>query len=125
MPQVGWPNCGEIDIVEHVGRRGAVVDGVAHGPGYSGANGVLGRTPPLDLADFHVFAVDWDHDSIVWSVDGREFHRLQSDQVASWPFDQPFFLILNVAVGGTLGGDPGPLDAQPQQLVVDYVRVYA
>jgi beta-glucanase (GH16 family) len=131
IDSVGWPACGEIDIMENIGREPSTVHGTFHGPGYSGAGG-LGA--PDSLAggqrfadDFHVFAVEWEPAAIRWYVDGTLYEtRTPADLPAGthWVFDHPFFIILNVAVGG---GWPGPPDATtvfPQQMLVDYVRVY-
>ncbi|HYJ91001.1 MAG TPA: glycoside hydrolase family 16 protein, partial [Pyrinomonadaceae bacterium] len=127
---VGWPQCGEIDIMENIGREPAVVHGTVHGPGYSGANGIGSPYKWQNGAfadDFHVYAVNWSADEIRWYVDGKQYKTLKlSDLPAStkWVFDHPFFLIINFAVGGTWPGDPDDTTAFPQIMEVDYVRVY-
>lgn len=126
FPTVGWPQCGEIDIMEYRGQTVGESTGALHGPGYSAGQSIWGKqTAAGDLsADFHVFAVEWTRGSIVWSVDDQVFHRAAAEQVAQWPFDQPFFLILNVAVGGTFVGAPNAATQFPQTMLVDWVRVY-
>jgi beta-glucanase (GH16 family) len=128
---VGLPRCGEIDIMENIGREPAVVHGTIHGPGYSGADGIGGAfTFPGGAAvadDFHVFAVEWEPAAIRWSVDGTVFEtRTPADLPAGqrWVFDHPFFLLLNVAVGGSWPGNPDATTTFPQLMLVDYVRVY-
>ncbi|WP_119287195.1 glycoside hydrolase family 16 protein [Streptomyces sp. YIM 130001] len=129
MGDVGWPASGEIDIMENVGFEPGTVHGTLHGPGYSGGGGI-GADYSLpggeDFADdFHTFAVDWAPDSITWSVDGNVFQtRTPADlDGKEWVFDKPFFLILNLAVGGDWPGDPDGGTTFPQELVVDHVRV--
>lgn len=129
--QVGWPDSGEIDIMENVGKEPDTVHGTLHGPGYSGGEGI-GEKYSLPngeaFADkFHTFAIDWSPDKIVWSVDGNEFQtRTPADLGGkSWAFNKEFFLILNLAVGGAWPGDPDGGTEFPQELVVDYVRVTA
>lgn len=126
--QVGWPDCGEIDIMEYVGRDPNLVMGTLHGPGYSGALGLTSRSLqdyPIAAA-FHTYAVEWSSDQITWSYDDVAYHTLTRSDVGSdrWVFDQPFFLILNLAAGGTLGGFISPDTAFPAQFYADYVRVY-
>jgi beta-glucanase (GH16 family) len=128
IDRVGWPASGEIDVMEHVGRQPRRVYGAVHGPGYSGSAGIA-RT--LDLADdvaarYRLFAVDWKPQLIVWSVDGEEYHHVTPEDVApnAWVFDHPFYLLLNVAVGGDLGGEVGAETIFPQAMLVDYVRVF-
>ncbi|WP_330241525.1 lectin [Streptomyces sp. NBC_00525] len=127
--QVGWPNSGEIDVMENVGFEPSTVHGTLHGPGYSGSGGIgAGYTLPggQAFADaFHTFAVDWAPDSITWSVDGNVYqHRTPADTGGNtWAFNKPFFLILNLAVGGYWPGDPDASTPLPGTLVVDHVRV--
>lgn len=127
--QVGWPNSGEIDVMENVGFEPSTVHGTLHGPGYSGSGGIgAGYTLPNGeaFADaFHTFAVDWAPDKITWSVDGTTYQtRTPADLNGNeWVFDKPFFLILNLAVGGYWPGDPDGSTTFPQQLVVDEVKV--
>jgi beta-glucanase (GH16 family) len=130
IDSVGWPASGEIDIMENIGREPSVVHGTAHGPGYSGADGIS-RSDTLPggafADDFHVYAVDWQPNDIRWSVDGNEYHRLTPAALPAgtrWVYDHPFFLLLNVAVGGAWPGDPDASTTFPQEMVVDYVRVY-
>ncbi|MCI3224774.1 glycoside hydrolase family 16 protein [Streptomyces sp. NP-1717] len=129
MGDVGWPNSGEIDIMENVGFEPNTVHGTLHGPGYSGEGGIgAGYSLPNGEAfadDFHTFAVDWAPDSIKWSVDGQVFQTRTPADLGGreWVFNKPFFLILNLAVGGYWPGDPDGSTVFPQQLVVDYVRV--
>ena len=128
---VGWPNCGEIDIMENIGREPSTVHGAMHGPGPSGTNS---RTAAYALPDsqrfaddFHLFAVEWDTSQARFYVDGTLYGTVnKSDFITGgqWVFDHPFFIILNVAVGGSWPGSPDSTTVFPQQMLVDYVRVY-
>lgn len=110
LGQVGWPECGEIDIMENVGYEPNIVHGTLHGPGYSGGGGLTSNfhspngQPFAD--DFHVFRVDWTSTSITWAVDGQVFAtKTTADTHGNrWVFNQPFFFILNLAVGGQWPG---------------------
>jgi beta-glucanase (GH16 family) len=122
-----WPTTGEIDIMENIGKTPNTVYGTIHGPGYSGANGVGGnRTIGSPLGDaFHTYAVDWSPNLIVWYLDGSEYFRATPAQIGgnTWVYDHPFFMILNVAVGGAWPGNPDASTSFPQTMLVDYVRV--
>jgi len=124
-----WPTTGEIDIMENIGKTPNTVYGTIHGPGYSGANGVGGnRTIGSPLGDgFHTYAVDWSPNLIVWYLDGSEYFRATPAQIGgnTWVYDHPFFMILNVAVGGAWPGNPDASTSFPQTMLVDYVRVSA
>ena len=127
FPGVPWPDCGELDIMEHIGREPKNVHGTAHGPGYSGGSGIGGSYAFVpDLSDdFHVFAVEWEANRIKWYVDGIHYFTITSRLGGlTWVFDHPFFFILNVAVGGNWPGYPDGTTVFPQQMLVDYVRVY-
>ena len=127
----GWPACGEIDIMENIGKEPALVHGTIHGPGYSGANGIgAAYALPDDQRfadDFHVFAVEWEPNAIRFYVDDHLYAtRIPTDlpQGTKWVYDHPFFLLLNVAVGGGWPGNPDATTVFPQTMLVDYVRVY-
>jgi beta-glucanase (GH16 family) len=124
-----WPNSGEIDIMENIGREPNTVHGTIHGPGYSGGEGIGGgRTIGAPLADaFHTYAVEWSPNLIVWFMDGSEYFRVTPANLGGdrWVFDHPFFMILNVAVGGAWPGFPDASTQFPQTMLVDYVRVSA
>ena len=130
IDSVSWPNCGEIDIMENIGREPSTVHGTIHGPGYSGANGIGAayNLPGGAFSDgFHVFAVEWEPNAIRWYVDGNLYQsRTPADLPAgaAWVFDHPFFMIMNVAVGGFWPGDPDATTMFPQRMYIDYVRVY-
>jgi beta-glucanase (GH16 family) len=131
-PATPWPQCGEIDIMENVGREPSVVHGSVHGPGYSGGSSISSAYTLAGGAklsdDFHVFAIDWAPQSIAFSVDGVVYRTVRPGSLPSgapWVFDKPFFLILNVAVGGTFPGSPNATTEFPQEMIVDYVRVTA
>ena len=126
-----WPGSGEIDIMENVGYAPSTVWGTLHGPGYSGGSGV-GASTSLPggqaLADaFHTFAVDWAPDSITWYLDGVAYSRKTPADIGGnrWVFDHPFFMIMNVAVGGNWPGSPDGSTTFPQTMTIDYVRVQA
>jgi beta-glucanase (GH16 family) len=130
FPDTPWPDSGEIDIMENVGHEPGTVHGTVHGPGYSGGEGIgASYQHPQGGAftdDFHVYAVEWTPDSITWSVDDVPFNTLTPADLGgrTWVYDHPFFMILNVAVGGQWPGYPDETTRFPQQMVVDYVRVY-
>ena len=128
--QVGWPGCGEIDIMENIGKEPTKVHGSMHGPGYSGSSGLTGTytLPSGNFADdFHIFAVEWEPSVVRFYVDGNLYEtRTPADLPAgkTWVFDHPFFILLNVAVGGDWPGNPDQTTVFPQSMLVDYVRVY-
>jgi beta-glucanase (GH16 family) len=124
---VGWPASGEIDVMENVGFEPNTVHGTLHGPGYSGANG-LGGGYSLSgpFADgFHTFAVDWAPNSVTFLVDGNAYLTRTSANTNGnpWAFNHPFFLILNLAVGGDWPGSPNGSTVFPARFVIDYVHV--
>jgi beta-glucanase (GH16 family) len=125
---VGWPQTGEIDIMEYRGQEPTVNHGSLHGPGYSGGRAITRRyTLPSGTFDteFHTFRVDWERRQIRFYVDDVLYHRVNYDDVpGQWVYNHPFYIILNVAVGGTFVGPVGANTTFPQQLVVDWVRVY-
>lgn len=128
IDRVNWPQTGEIDIMEYVGREPNRVFGTIHGPGYSGGASFGGTYDfPQNVADsYHTFAVEWQPNKIVWYVDGIQYHEADPADVSpdQWVFNHPFFLLLNVAVGGNFGGPVGGDTIFPQTMKVDYVRVY-
>lgn len=127
---VGWPECGEIDIMEYRGQFPNVVNGALHGPGYSGntpLNGSYTLSGGGFNEGFHVFAVEWTRNSISWLVDGTTYMTQEVGDLpggSRWVFNHPFFILLNVAVGGNYVGSPDPSTQFPQTMLVDYVRVY-
>ena len=127
---VGWPTCGEIDLMEFVGFDALAVHANVHSEARNHMRG-NGRGTRIPLADpsvqFHVYGVEWDPKRLVFTLDGRNTFEVTNDGtgVASWPFDQPFYLLLNLAVGGSWGGQKGVDESVfPQRLEVDWVRVW-
>jgi beta-glucanase (GH16 family) len=130
IDQVGWPTCGEIDIMENIGKEPATIHGTVHGPGYSGGNGIGG---PFSLPagqrfadDYHVYGIEWSPQSVAFFVDGTAYFEVTPAKLPAgraWVYQHPFFLILNVAVGGTWPGNPDATSVFPQEMLVDWVRV--
>jgi beta-glucanase (GH16 family) len=123
-----WPQCGEIDIMEQRGQQPSVTHGSVHGPGYSGGNAI---TKPYGLqngrfdTDYHIYAVEWGENYIDFFVDNFLYQRITPDDVTGeWVYNQPFYILLNVAVGGNFVGFPTAGTPFPQSMYVDYVRVY-
>jgi len=129
IDQVGWPTCGEIDIMENVGFDPNRIFGTVHTQAY---NHVAGTAKGGNLAiaapweSFHVYAVEWSTTEIVFFVDEQRYFTFQNENQGSakWPFDRPHYLILNTAIGGSWGGQKGIDDTIfPQRFYIDYVRV--
>src|SRR2546428_10263829 len=132
ITSVGWPNCGEIDIMENIGKEPGTVHGSLHGPSTSGPTSDL--SAPFSFpagqnfaADFHLYAVEWEPGTVRFYVDSNLYATFTQSQ---WPaggsssFDHPCVLLLNVAVGGNWPGSPDATAVFPQEMLVDYVRVY-
>lgn len=123
-----WPLCGEIDIMEYRGQEPTKVHGSIHGPGYSAGQAVTKSfTLENDRFDtgFHVFGIEWGPDFINFYVDDALYNRITPQDVpGEWVFDHPFYIIMNVAVGGSFVGSPNAETQFPQTMLVDYIRVY-
>ena len=126
----GWPACGEIDIMENIGKEPDRVHGTVHGPGYSGAKGI-GKPYAIDSGrfadDYHVYAVEWSPQRVEFLVDEKSYHVVTPASLpkgTQWVYNHPFFIILNMAVGGSWPGNPDETSVFPQKMLVDYVRVY-
>jgi beta-glucanase (GH16 family) len=126
----GWPKCGEIDIMEHVGYEKDSIFGTIHSEAYNHIKGTQkGKAIFIEnpYNSFHLYSMEWTPEKIVFMVDNQIFNRIENEHKTTneWPFDQPFFVILNLAVGGNWGGKYGVDDAVfPAKYEVDYVRVY-
>ena len=127
----GWPGCGEIDIVENIGSEPSTVHGSMHGPGYSGSTPLTSiyELPSAKLEDdFHVYAIEWESKVVRFYIDDTMYARKTPADLPSgkpWVFDHPFFIILNLAVGRNMPGSPDSSTLFPQQMLVDYVRVFS
>ncbi len=129
IDQVGWPQCGEIDVMENAGARPTIVSSAVHGPGY---NAGLAITKEYDLEDeridtqFHIYGIEWQPGVINFYVDDALYHTITPEDVTGeWVFDNgPFYILLNLAVGGVFDGPPNAETVFPQSMIVDYVRVY-
>jgi beta-glucanase (GH16 family) len=132
ISSVNWPKCGEIDIMENIGREPGTVHGSLHGPSTGGPTS--DTSAPFSLPagqnfadDFHLYAVEWEPGAVRFFVDSTLYATSTQSQWpagGTWVFDHPFFIILNVAVGGSWPGSPDNSTIFPQQMLVDYVRVY-
>jgi beta-glucanase (GH16 family) len=128
ISDVSWPKCGEIDVMELRGQAPNIVNGTLHGPGYSGGNSITkGYALTNERFDtkYHVFAIEWDANKIDFFIDDFLYQRIKKEDVpGTWVYDQPFYMILNVAVGGNYVGFPTSETIFPQTMTVDYVRVF-
>jgi beta-glucanase (GH16 family) len=129
---VSWPKCGEIDIMENIGREPGINHGSLHGPSTTAPTSDMTSTISLPAGpaygdDFHVYAIEWEPGTVRFYVDANNyatFTQAQWPAGGQWVFDKPFFILLNVAVGGSWPGSPDATTQFPQQMLVDYLRVY-
>ena len=126
--EASWPQIGEIDIMEFRGQEPTKVLGSVHGPGYSGGDAI---TKSFSLTNdrfdtgFHVFGIEWAPEYINFYVDDVLYNQITpADVTGEWVFDHPFYIIMNLAVGGSFVGSPDTETRFPQTMLVDYVRVY-
>lgn len=129
---VGWPRCGEIDVMENIGREPDTIHGTIHGPGYSGAHGIgapfVFEKPKSPSDSYHVYAVNWQPNQIDFLVDASVYDTITPEKLPAgtkWVYNHSFFLLLNLAVGGGWPGAPDSATLFPQELRVDWVRVYS
>jgi len=127
IDEVGWPMSGEIDVLEYVGRAPQEIFTTLHTQDKNRdfANTKTTHIPKIEEG-FHVYAAEWDAESIAFFVDGVKVYTFAPKErtAAIWPFDQPFYLLLNLAIGGHFGGPEVDDDIFPQEFIVDYIRVY-
>ena len=125
---VGWPASGEIDVMENIGREPSTVHGTVHGPGYSAGSAITGSlTLASRLCDaYHVYSSTWTPTTISFAVDGTTYRTITTADTAgrTWVFQHPYFLLLDLAVGGTWPGSPNASTVFSAVMTVDYVRVY-
>ena len=123
---VGWPACGEIDIMEHVGNNPGRIISAIHTPSsYGNTQNKAEKSVPNATSEFHVYGLEWTSEKLKFSIDGNGYYTYSPaiKNADTWPFDSNQFIILNVAVGGTLGGNIDP-NFSAGTMEVDYVRVY-
>ena len=122
-----WPNCGEIDIVEYVGKNPGQIFTSVHTPSSYGntVNSMITNVPNVE-DDFHKYAVDWNQNFIDFFFDDIRVYTysVQTKNQNTWPFNKPFFLIINLAIGGNFGGPVASDLMFPREFIIDYVRVY-
>lgn len=131
IQELGWPHCGEIDIMEHVGYEPDSVFASIHCQAFNHVAGTQ-KTKGIELKDaeqqFHQYGIDWNRERILFLLDGKEYFRFErpsNASLAEWPFDTPHYLLLNLAVGGNWGGKHGvDTTIWPQRMEVDWVRVW-
>lgn len=128
IDKVGWPQTGEIDIMEYRGQEPTRIHGSVHGPEYSGAEAVS-KSYNLEGdrfdTDFHVFGIEWGKDYINFYVDDDLYNQITPEDVdGEWVYNKPFYILINMAVGGSYVGSPTEDTVFPQTLEIDYVRVY-
>lgn len=127
IQEVGWPDAGEIDIMEYVGRQPDTLYNALHTP-VSFGNTINAEATHVEglSEDFHVFKLEWSKDALVFFIDDEETYRFAPEirDENIWPFDHPFFLLLNLAVGGNFGGAEIDDEALPQEFIIDYIKVY-
>jgi beta-glucanase (GH16 family) len=123
-----WPLCGEIDIMEYLGDNPTTVFGTVHGPNYFGANAISkSYTLPNNRFDndFHIYGIEWGENYINFYIDDVLYNQITPEKVTGeWVFDQPFYIILNMAVGGNFPGNPNNETIFPKEMLIDYVRIY-
>ena len=127
IDDVGWPKCGEIDIMEIVGHEPATLHGTAHWSGFDNHVFQGGSTMLSDgifYDEFHVFSIIWDDNSIRWLLDDQQYHSQSTTDAELTEFHESFFFIFNVAVGGNWPGSPDATTQFPQRMIVDYIRVF-
>lgn len=127
IAKVGWPKCGEIDILEYVGREPHMVYTTLHTQDSHGNSVNSKKTEIKNIEEgFHIYAVEWTKDKMDFFVDDQLVYTFKPEvkNENTWPFNQPFFFILNVAVGGNFGGHEVDNAIFPQQYFIDYIRVY-
>jgi len=130
IPAIGWPKCGEIDIMENIGNEPTLIHGTIHGPGYSGNTPFVhahSLTSSTFADDFHTFSVEWDSLAVKYYVDNVRHYSVTRDalqQFGNSILARPYFLVMNLAVGGNFDGDPASDAILPATMLVDYVRVY-
>ena len=123
FPNVGWPECGEIDIMEHSGNDQDVIHGTVHFPGNSGGNAIGGTTVQEGVStEFNNYTIEWDENQIQWAINDEVFQTFQNN--GDLPFNQEFFIILNVAMGGTFVGNTVDPDFDESDMEIEYIRVF-
>jgi len=127
IEEVGWPACGEIDILEYVGREPNSIFTTLHTQDSHGNSKNTRKDKIKGIEEgFHTYAIDWNHKSIAFYIDDQLFYTFEPKEITAeiWPFDQPFYLLLNLAVGGNFGGHDIDDSIFPKEFVIDYIRVY-
>lgn len=127
IKEIGWPKCGEIDILEYVGREPHMAYTSLHTQDSHGNTINTKKTTISNIEEgFHLYAIDWTKDKIVFLIDDKEVYTFQPapKNENTWPFNQPFYIIVNAAVGGNFGGHEIDDTIFPQKFEIDYIRVY-
>lgn len=127
IDQIKWPNCGEIDIMEYVGKQPGVIYTSLHTPASYGATINSKQTKITNIeSGFHVYKADWSAQQIDFYIDNQKVYTFKPDEKTehTWPFDKPFYMLLNLAIGGNFGGPDVDDTIFPQEFLVDYIRVY-